>query len=561
MHASKKLINAGSALVFFIAFVVYFMSAERTGSLWDCGEFILGAYKLQVVHPPGAPLFILIGRLFAFIGDLFSSDPSDIAFSVNLMSGLFTALTAVLVGRATSALSTKFFEKDELSEDGAAEWLIAGAGVVAGLATAFTSSIWFSAVEGEVYALSTFFTALTVWSVVKWYVLPNKPEHDRWLIFAAYSSGLSIGVHLLSLLTFPALALFIYFKKAKEFNWKYALGSIVVGAATIPLVQKLIITGIPGLWKFFDVLLVNSFGLPFHSGLVPTLLLVGAIFYFLFSYANKKGHHILELVTMGALMISIGYSTIGVVVIRANADPPVNMNVPSDATRLLPYLNREQYGERAILFGPHYEASPVDFERVKRYGRQDFPPFYNDNVKDDEYVYTNEKITQVFKGSDKILFPRIGHAEMGRPSLYRQWFQTMFSGDPRPTFLFNLAFFFKYQVNWMYTRYFMWNYVGKQNGSQGYFPWDKSKGNWKSGVKVIDEMKLYNMDHQPETMKKDASDNNYYFLPLIFGLIGLFYHAKNRPQEFAGLFMLFLLTGLGIILYTNQPPIWKANKR
>ena len=552
MSTTSRKFNIASAIIFFITFAVYFMSAERTGSLWDCGEFILGAYKLQVVHPPGAPLFLIVGRVFAWLGDVFSSDPSTIAFAVNLMSGMFTALAATLVGHSTMLLS-KYFFKNEEDENEVGDWLSAAAGIIAGLATAFSSSIWFSAVEGEVYAMSTFFTALTVWAVIKWYSLPNEGKHDKWLVFSAYSAGLSIGVHLLSLLTFPALALFVYFKKSKSVSWKGAIGSVILGAITIPIIQSLIIVGIPKLWKSMDIFVVNSMGMPFHFGLIPTLLVVGGMFFFLFRYARKKRNQWIQLAAMGALMITIGYSTIGVVVLRANADTPVNMNVPSDAARLLPYLNREQYGERALLFGPHYEANPTSYDREKRHGRQDFPPFHAETGST-QYEYVDEKITAKFNASDKMLLPRIGHAEMGRPNLYKQWYGSIMNGQPKPSMAFNIAFLLKYQINYMYFRYFMWNFVGRQNGEQGYFSWDKSKGNWESGINLIDEAKLYNMDEEPETMKNDRASNNYYFLPLIFGLIGLFYHAKKRPEEFASLFALFLITGLGIIFYTNQPP-------
>ena len=550
MLFTNKKFSISSLAIFIIAFGVYFMSAERTGSLWDCGEFILGAYKLQVVHPPGAPLFLIIGRVFAWLGDVFSANPSNIAFAVNLMSSLFTAFTAVFVGHSTMMLSQRFFNEEE-SDEGTTVASIAG--IVAGLATAFSSSIWFSAVEGEVYAMSTFFTALTVWAVIKWYSLPNEDKHDKWLVFAAYSAGLSIGVHLLSLLTFPALALFVYAKKSKSKSLKGAFLSLLAGTITIPVIQSGIIVGFPQLWNAFDYFMVNSLGAPFHSGLIPTLLVIGGAFMFLFRYARRKNRQWLQLATMAAVMISIGYSTIGVVVIRANADPPVNMNVPSDATRLLPYLNREQYGERSLVFGPHYEATPVRYDRKKRHGRISFPPFY-DEVENASYEYVDEKITPIYNASDKMLMPRISHAEMGRPGIYKQWYQSMFNGNPKPSFGFNLAFLMKYQINWMYFRYFMWNFTGRQNGDQGMYSWDKSKGHWESGVKFIDEMRLYNMDERPETMKNHMANNNYYFLPLIFGLIGLFFHAKYRTWEFSGLFVLFLITGLGIIFYTNQPP-------
>jgi len=549
MNSANRKFTITSLIVFVVTAVVYIISAEPTGSLWDCGEFILAAHKLQVVHPPGAPLFLIIGRLFALMGDTFSTDPANIAYAVNVMSGLFTAGAAALVAHATMLLSFRFFE-----EKGPTEALVSsGAGLVAGLATAFSSSIWFSAVEGEVYAMSTFFTALTAWAVIKWYSLPDDPKHDKWLVFAAFSAGLSIGVHLLSLLTFPALALFIYFKKANSFNLIHAFGSLMIGVITVPLIQKLIIVGIPSIWKELDLLMVNSFGLPINSGIVPTFLLLGALFGGLLHYAGKNRNYFLQMATVATLMITIGYSMIGVVVIRANADTPVNMNVPSDPARLLPYLNREQYGERALVYGPAYDASPTSYDRESRKGINDFPPYY-ESTGDLSYEDVDEKITPIYNSSDKMLFPRISHAEMGRPGRYEAWHEMTFGNNPKPSFAFNLYFFFKYQIGWMYTRYFMWNFVGKQNGNQGYYQWDKSDGNWKSGIKLIDEQRLYNMDELPQTIKNNEANNSYYFLPLIFGFIGLFFHAFKRPQEFAGLFMLFLITGIGIIIYTNQPP-------
>jgi hypothetical protein len=542
-----------SLIVFLIATVVYLFSVERTGSLWDCGEFILGAYKMQVVHPPGAPMFLLVGRIFALLGDITSSEPSNIAFAVNFMNGMLSAMVATFVSSITMML-TRYLNL--ASEDGLSHKIqVGGAGLASGLATAFCSTVWFSAVEGEVYAMSTFFTALTFWSVVKWYTLEDTVKNDRWLALAAYSAGLSIGVHLLSLLTFPALALLVYFKKVKEVKLLGLAGAFVAGAALIPLIQKLIITGIPSLWLGMEKVLVNGIGLPFQTGIIPTLLIVMAVFYGLFRYAYKKQNRVLELFTMCAMLVTIGYSTIGVVVIRANADTPVNMNVPSDASRLLPYINREQYGERALLFGPSYEASPVSYERKDRYGREDLPPYYSATANDDEYIVVDEKIKPVYDGKDKMLFPRISDANLGRPRLYKEWYQSIF-GDTaaKPSFGFNVAFFIKYQINWMYFRYFSWNFIGRQNGDQGFYAWDKSSGNWRSGIKFIDESKLYNLDEEPDTMKYAEANNNYYFLPLIFGLIGLFFHLARDQKTFFATLILFLITGLGIILYSNQPP-------
>ncbi|MEL6123119.1 MAG: DUF2723 domain-containing protein [Bacteroidota bacterium] len=499
----KQMLRISGAIVFAITAIIFYLSAERVGSLWDCGEFILGAYKLQVVHPPGAPLFLMIGRIFAMLGDVLSSNPEKIAFAVNLMSGLCTALAATFVTWITVRLAS--FLMEDPTKDASYNYpmgqsvALIGGGVVAGLATAFCSSIWFSAVEGEVYAMSTMFTAMTVWAVVKWYTLPEAKVNDKWLVFACYSAGLSIGVHLLSLLTFPALAIFVYLRKARKTSLVGILAATAVGAITVPLIQKFIIAGIPSMWAFFDVALVNSFGMPWHSGVIPMLAVVSAAVYGLFRFARRRRSRNLELIAMSVLMMIIGYSTFTMVPIRANADTPVNMNVPSDASRLLPYLNREQYGERPLAYGPHYEASPVSYDREQRKGRVSFPPHYDHT--DNEYVVVDEKIKAVYASKDKMLFPRIAHAEMGRPGLYKQWYQHMFNGEPKPSFGFNIGFFLKYQIGWIYTRYFMWNFVGRQNGDQGFYAWDKSAGHWQSGVKVVDEGRLYNMDERPESMK------------------------------------------------------------
>lgn len=540
MWSEKKLNNYTSWLVFVISMIVYYFSVERTGSLWDCGEFILGAYKLQVVHPPGAPLFVLIGSIFAHLGDALSSNPANIAFGVNLMSGIFSALTAMLVAKTTIILGKKMILNQEEVLNNAQHVVLNGAGLVAGLATAFSTSIWFSAVEGEVYAMSTFFTALTVWASFKWYSLPDSRSADRWLIFAIFSGGLSVGVHLLSILAFPVLALLYYYKKYKKHTYSGILASLAVGAAMMFFTLKIVIAGIPWLWTKFELMMVNGLGMPFHTGLIPTVLVVAAALFFGFRYAERKKNYLFHLLTVGAMMITIGFSLIGVVVIRANADTPVNMNVPSDAFRLLPYLNREQYGERALLYGPYFDATPVDYEYEERYGRVG-----------DRYEIVDEKISPEYKSVDNMLFPRLGAADQGRPALYRAWLNKR-SG--KPTQLDNIRFFLQYQVGWMYWRYFMWNFAGRQNGEQGFFDSDVSSGNWESGIKFLDEARLHNMDDLPDTMKNDPAKNHYYMLPFLFGLIGMFFHARKRKKDFFALFSLFIITGIGIIVYSNQPP-------
>lgn len=541
MSSYKKLSTIAGWTVFAIAMIVYFFSAERTGSLWDCGEFILGAYKLQVVHPPGAPLFLIIGRLFTWIAEIVSDKPSDIAFSVNLMSGMFTAFAASFVAWTTMILSRMAFvgrEPEKLTGD--QQYVISFAGLVAGLATAFCSSIWFSAVEGEVYAMSTFFTAITVWAMVKWYGLPDDSKADRWLIFAIYAGGLSIGVHLLSLLTFPAMGLFYYLKKYEKPTFFGALVAIGIGIVTIGIVQKLVIVGIPSLWASMELLMVNTLGLPFHTGLIPTILIIAGVIGFALVWSHRHENGLVQRIAIAASMLVISFSTIGVVLIRANADTPINMNDPSDVMRLIPYLNREQYGERALFRGPHFDAEPIDLERKDRYGQVG-----------DRYEVVDHQISYVYDDKDKMLLPRISHNDQNRVQLHRMW---MGEANRPPDMAYNLEFMFRYQIGWMYVRYFMWNFAGRQNGEQGFYPWNPKAGHWYTGIPPLDGARLYNQSELPETMKNDQARNRYFLLPFIFGFIGFFWHLQRRRKDWLGLLVAFLFTGLGIIFYTNQPP-------
>ncbi len=577
--------NITGWIVFAITMAVYYYSVESTGSLWDCGEFIAGAYKLQVVHPPGAPLFLLIGRLFTMIGQMFSSAPEAIAISVNIMSAMCTALAATFICWTTVILAKMSLVDRDGEPDMAQSVAVLGSGLVAGLCTAFISSNWFSAVEGEVYAMSTFFTALVIWIIVKWYHLPDSPKNDRWLIFAVYAAALSIGVHLLSLLTFPALALFYYFKKYKNHTLVGTMAAGLVGVLLVVFMQSFIVTGLPRLWAALELLMVNSLGFPVFSGLIPLVLLVGgAIFlglketstdnaspilkgiigiiaamgiyavlggslgtlaglgagaYIFYSY-NASFNSLLQKMFVAFAVSTIGYSIVGVVVIRANANTPINMNAPTDPLRLLPYLNREQYGDRPLFRGPNFDAQPIDTKIEDRYGRVG-----------DKYEVVDRKIDYEFKPEDKVLFPRMGDYQPGRDEQYQAW---MDHKTYASTFD-NVKFFLRYQVGWMYWRYFMWNFVGRQNGEQGYFPWDKTSGHWMSGVTSLDEGRLYNQSELTTVMKEDQARNKYYFLPLLFGLIGLFYHLMKRREEFLSLLGLFLITGIGIIVYTNQTPM------
>lgn len=541
MTSFKMLNNLAGWLVFAIAAIVLGLAAEPTGSLWDCGEFISGAYKLQVVHPPGAPIFLLVGRLFAWVGSMVSSNPETIAYSVNLLSALSTAFAATFICWSTTILAKMALVGRDGELSAGQGIAVLGGGIVAGLTTAFASSIWFSAVEGEVYALSTFFTCLTLWATLKWYQLPNTADSDRWLVFAMFAAALSIGVHLLSLLTFPALALFYYFKKAKNPSVMGALMAAFVGVLFIVGIQYFIIAGIPRFWAYFDKLFVNSFGLPFYSGITAVFLIFGAVIWYGLRYARQHGNGLLQRLIVAVGLVVIAYLSYGTVIIRAAANPPINMNDPSDPMRLLPYLNREQYGERPLLYGPSFEGKPIDVTAESRYGRVG-----------DKYAIVDEKVDYVYPSNSKLLFPRMSDNSQGRPRLYRDWIDKK-SGEI--TVADNIEFFWKYQIKWMWWRYFMWNFSGRQNGEQGYYSWDPSSGHWITGFDAIDQAWIGNQESFPEYKKQlNQANNKYYMIPFLLGIMGLFFHYKSRPKDFFALLALFIITGIGIIVYSNQPP-------
>jgi Protein of unknown function (DUF2723) len=547
MNSFNKINNVVGWLVFAITMAVYLYSVESTGSLWDCGEFISGAYKLQVVHPPGAPLFLMVGRVFTWIAGIFSTDHSNIAFAVNIMSAMCTAFGAMFICWSTIILGKLALVGRENEPTTSEFTALAGAGLVAGLSMAFATSVWFSAVEGEVYAMSTFFTCLTLWAMMKWYNAPDEPKSDKWIFFAVYSTGLSIGVHLLSLLTFPALALFYYFKKSKSPTILGGLSAAGIGVALIVGIQAVVIIGIPKLWSYLELFLVNSIGLPINYSVVILLIILLGVVYFGLKYAHNNKNVNIQNIVVGLSLLSIAFSIFGMVVIRANSNPPINMNDPRNPIKLLPYLNREQYGERPLLRGPLFNSRPIGTKEEDRYGQVG-----------DAYEIVDKKMDYEYDPSSNVFFPRMGHIEPERVPYYKYWMkipkeqQELPAG--RPDAIDNLSYFFNYQIMWMYGRYFFWNFVGRQNQEQGFGPWNQADGNWLSGVKPIDELRLLPEKDLPWWMKNEASRNKYYFIPLIIGIMGLIYHWNKRNKDFYALMSLFIITGIGIIIYTNEPP-------
>jgi FKBP-type peptidyl-prolyl cis-trans isomerase len=529
MNNFKKLNNIVGWIVFLIATFVYLTTMEKTASLWDCGEFISAAYKLQVVHEPGAPLFLMMGRIFT----LFASDVTQVAVMVNSMSALASSFTVLFLFWTITAFGRKIYLKEGLIEKDKI-YAILGSGLVGSLAYTFSDSFWFSAVEGEVYALSSFFTAVTFWCIMKWEEVANSPHSSKWLVLIAYLIGLSVGVHLLSLLTIPAMGMIYYFKN-NTYTHKGALKAFAISSAILLFIQGIFIPKTASLMGWFDKLFVNSFGLPFNSGVIFfILLLIGLISYGII-YTIKNNKSTWNTAILGILFLLIGYSSYTTVVIRSSVNTPINMSVPNDPIKLSSYLAREQYGEVApLLFGHYYNESYIDFEREK---------IYEKNIETGEYEEIGEKGVPVYDNNrffSRMYSPSKSPNHVGG---YKLWAPH----DPQNIkFSDNLKFFFKYQIGWSYMRYFMWNFAGRQNDVMN-MDGNPVYGNWESGIGYSDE-------GMPPHLKDNKAKNHYYFFPLILGLIGVFFHFKSQKTDAISVLLFFLFTGVFIILYLNVPP-------
>ena len=555
----KKVNNIVGWLVFAIATSVYFLTLEPTASWWDCGEYIATAYKLQVGHPPGAPLFQLLGRffsLFAF-GDL-----EKVALMINIMSALSSSFTILFLFWTITMLAKKLFvtSSDDALNKGQG-WAVIGAGIVGALTYTFSDSFWFSAVEGEVYAMSSFFTAVVFWAILRWEEVADHRHGFRWILLIAYIMGFSIGVHLLNLLAIPAIVYVYYFKKYK-FSTK---GFVIAGMISLLILALIMYVIIPGIVSFagkFELFFVNSLGLPFNSGTVfYFLLLIGAIVGGLY-FSRKKGKVVLNTAILALVFILIGYSSFFILVIRANANTPINENDPKDAISLLSYLNREQYGTWPLLSGQYYNT-PEDAQVRRNNGN----PVYMKDIANNKYVIKDDRkgIIPVYDKRFTTIFPRMwSNTKPAHISLYKKY--GGIKGKPikytnpdgsteviyKPTFGENLKFFFSYQVSHMYLRYFMWNFAGRQNHWESQGGYDK--GNWISGISFIDNMRLGNQSDLPRSMQNPAHAK-FYFLPLILGLIGLFYHLRKSKKDSWVVFLMFFMTGFAIIIYLNQTPL------
>ncbi len=604
-------------LAFFVAAFTYCSTVEPTASFWDCPEFILSAYKLEVGHPPGAPFFMLTGNFFS----LFVDDPSQVAFMVNIMSALLSAFCILFLFWSITHLARKLICPDGVPNSWAQTLLIMGCGLTGALAYTWSDTFWFSAVEGEVYAYSSMLTALVFWLILKWEDNADQPHSDRWLVLIFYLTGLSIGVHLLNLLCLPAIVLVYYFKKSPNANAKGALMALGVSVLLVAAVLYGVVPGIVKVGGWFELLFVNGFGLPFNSGMVFYILLliavvlaaiwftndtnrkrlvvfftlsvallgipffghgvksivlgivILALLVWLLFYKNAEGKYIIRPRFMNTallcmLMLMIGYSSYALIIIRSTQNTPMDQNSPEDIFSLGSYLNREQYGSHPLFYGEAYTSEPIDIskkEKVQRHEKQS-------PDEKDKYDVLEVQGQYVYPSAMKMLFPRIhDHSKAGA---YNDWLggvelhdvefyaddedgvrQGPFRGK-MPSQWDNIRFFLSYQVNFMYWRYFMWNFAGRQNDVQGHG--ELEHGNWITGIAPIDNLMYGDQDMLPDELKENKGHNVFYCLPLLLGLLGLFwqaYRGEKGIRQFWVTFFLFFMTGLAIVLYLNQTPI------
>ena len=548
MNQFKKLNNIIGWSAFLIASFVYLYTIEQTVSFWDCGEYIATAYKLQVGHPPGAPLFQLFGRIFTLFA---AQGTSEVAVAINILSALCSSFSILFLFWTITAFGRKMFFKDNNYETGKI-YAVLGSGLVGALAYTFSDSFWFSAVEGEVYAMSSFFTAITFWCIMKWEQEADQPNASRWLVLIAYLIGLSVGVHLLSLLTIPAMGMIYYYKKY-EYTKSGAIKAFFISMIMLGIVQAVIIPGAISLISTFELFFVNTIGLPFNSGtIIYFLSVIGAIAFGL-TYTKKHNKAVWNTAILGVMMLLIGYSSYAILVVRSNANPPIDENNPEDAVGLLSYLNRDQYGSWPIVYGQHFNAK-LDSRKPYLDGK----PVYAKDEKKGRYVVIDKKKNTLpnYSKKDKMLFPRIwSNTQARHAGGYVTW-AGLKNKDATPTFGQNLTYFFKYQIGWSYIRYFMWNFAGRQNDFMN-MDGNSLKGNWESGIGFIDNARLGTPSAEvdvPDYLGKNKGKNHYYFLPLILGLIGMLFHFKQNNHDALAVLLFFLFTGVLIIIYLNVVP-------
>ncbi len=545
----NKINNIVGWIVCVIASATYILTAEAGGSFWDCGEFVSSAFKVQIPHPPGAPLFVLIGRFFII---LFGDNPMTAAKAVNVMSALASSFTILFLFWTITHFARKALQKRGEALTNNEIFAVMGAGAVGALAYTFSDSFWYSAVEGEVYALSSFFTAIVFWAILKWEHAVDHEEQtginaDRWIIFIFFMMGLSIGVHLLNLLTIPAIVMVYYYKRYKTTTkgviWAFLIACLITG-----IVQKAVIQYTIGGAGMFDIFTVNNLGLPFFSGFILFFLLLAVAIWYGVKAARKNNWSFLRLGLWSVAFMLMGYSTYITTMIRSNADPAVDMYNVDNPMSLVGYLGREQYGDFPLIYGQKFTAQPIDYKETStKYIKAD--GHYIENGKDGRYVYEPDKM---------MLFPRVWDAsnDQNHADYYAQFLGIgkMQDGtyERDPDFADNIKFFVAYQTYWMYFRYFMWNFSGKQNDVQGVFSGNVRDGNWITGIPFIDNTLYGDQSLMPDSSKNNKAHNKLFLLPLILGILGIIYQNKADKKDAFVVFLLFFFTGMAIVLYLNQ---------
>ena len=548
MNRNKYLLwhRIGAVLALVISAVTYLLTIEPTASFWDCGEFIASSYKLEVGHPPGNPMFQLIARIFTIFGDNMHA-----AVLINAMSALCSALTIFFLYLTIAWFLRRIVRPEaDGSYSAASAVIICGSSLVGALAYCFSDTFWFSAVEGEVYAMSSLITAMVFWAMTMWYDRYDRPHSDKWIVLIAFLMGLSIGIHLLNLLMIPAIVFVYYFRLREEpYRFRDLVKIFLIGVVILALVLYVIIPWLPKLSAYTDLLFVNVFGLPYNSGAVFfMLLLFGLCFWGLFVTLKKK-RPFLNTALLCFTTIVIGFSVFSIDVIRSCAKTPTNEYQPDNAFTLVRYLSREQYGSAPLVYGQYYGA-PYELETSTYWA-----------PLDGKYKKVEKPIDAKYLPEGKMLFPRMwSSSESGQ---YEAFYESYTNGKGKnipgatalkPTMGANLKYFFDYQMNWMYWRYFMWNFVGRQNQIHSPSPDNIFHGNWESGIKFIDDFRLGDQSDAPAVLAEDKGKNHYFFLPLLLGLIGLFFQFDKDKRGCWLNFLMFFMTGIAIVLYLNQPP-------
>ena len=534
-----------ATLMFVISAVVYLMTIEPTASFWDCGEFIASSYKLEVGHPPGNPVFQLFARFFTMF-----VDAEHAAVAVNAMNAICSALTIFFLYLTIVFLARRIVKPDEDGNYPVGKAIaVFGSGAVGALAYCFSDTFWFSAVEGEVYAMSSLFTAMVFWAMTKWYEQADSPYANRWIVLISFLMGLSIGIHLLNLLAIPALVFMYYYKMREDGHyslWEY-VKIFLVSVVILAVILFGVIPYLPKIAAYFDLFFVNTLGLPFNSGAAFFMaLLLGLCFWGLFD-TMKKQKVFANTVLLCFTMIVIGFSLFTIVIIRSSAKTPTNEYQPDNPFTLVRYLGREQYGSNPLVYGQYFDA-PYDVEGTKYWA-----------PLDGKYIKADGPGKIRYDASGKMLFPRMWSSD----DKHIQFYESYMDGKGRtvrgaqhkkPTFFQNLAFFFDYQMNWMYWRYFMWNFAGRQNDIHSPSPGDIFAGNWESGIGIVDSIRLGDQSDAPDYLKDNKGKNHYYMLPLLLGLIGLFFQFARDKRGCWLTFLMFFMTGIAIVIYLNQPP-------